>query len=205
MRDQRRPRLGQLVVLAAAAVGLVAVTIIALSGLASPDPTDASRPVVAIDTPAAPMGVSQLFAYQIAGQLFNWDTATDTPAAIIEQLASLGDPAGQETPGLVGDIDQYLPSLELWHKLRQYQTRQHLIIDTIKVPTAWPGIVATTRPGLIRPGTLAYTISGTRHRDGIISQQPAAADRPISFTMFITCTSWQCYLLRLSAPNRPLP
>ena len=85
--------------------------------------------------------------------------------------------------------------------------------DTAVIPEAWDTAVAQAAPGQIPAGTVAYTIEGTRHRDGTWGTESVEASRPVSFTVFIVCTpavtnrgvtGTTCELLRLSQLDNPL-
>lgn len=157
-------------------------------------------------------GGSEAFARAVAGALFAWDTTTgDGPMDYAQMLADVA--ADEEADALAGDVRAYLPSVEAWGQLRQYQTRQWLIVDTAVIPEAWDTAVAQAAPGQIPAGIVAYTIEGTRHRDGTWGTEPVEASRPVSFTVFIVCTpavtnrgvtGTTCELLRLSQLDNPL-
>jgi len=192
------------------ALALLVAVGVGVYGLVSPS-HPAATPATPSPTPettsstTSPASSGERFARQVASTLFDWDTMIDTPAAITQRLTAEADPAGDETPGLVADIGMYLPSPDIWDRLQQYQTSQHLDIDSVVIPDSWAGIVASTPPGQLPAGAVAYTITGTRHRDGVVDGQPETATRPVSFTIFITCSSsGQCFLLRLSIPDTPL-
>lgn len=157
-------------------------------------------------------GGPEAFARAVASALFTWDTTTgDGPMDYAQMLADVA--ADEEAAALAGDVRAYLPTSEAWGQLRQYQTRQWLIIDTAVIPDAWNTAVAQAAPGQIPAGTVAYTIDGTRHRDGTWGTEPVEASRPVSFTVFIVCTpavtgrgvtGTTCELLRLSQLDNPL-
>ncbi len=90
--------------------------------------------------------------------------------------------------------------------LRTYGTRQWLTIDEAFVPASWSDAVDQAAPGQLLPGTIAYTITGTRHRAGIVGTQAQETSRPIAFTLFIACEPSfdECRLLRLSEVDNPL-
>ncbi len=138
--------------------------------------------------------------------LFDWDTATMNPSDVTDKLMALADPTGQESAGLASDIANYLPDQTTWTNLRSKTTTQHLEIDTVTVPGSWADALGQAKPGQMLPGTLAYTVTGTRHRDGAWGDQPVVYTAPITFTMFIACTPTfpECHLLRLSLPDQPL-
>ena len=111
----------------------------------------------------------------------------------------------------------YLPTPAAWAQLRTHQTQQWLIIDTISIPDAWETAVAQAAPGQLPAGAVAYTITGTRHRDGIWNTEPVTTAHPVAFTMFLTCAiersavpppgdgiTETCRLLRLSQLDNPL-
>ncbi len=147
-----------------------------------------------------------IYARAVAGALFTWDTLSgSSPGAYSGVLLSDADPSGTETDGLVSDLTHYLPNAQLWQQLQAYQTAQTLSIDTISVPSQWADAVAGSHEQ-IRPGTAAYTITGTRHRTGTWNGKPVTTAHPVSFTIFIACPPAfdRCHLLRLSEPNTPL-
>ncbi len=104
------------------------------------------------------------------------------------------------------DIGNYLPDPATWAKLRTYATRQWLDIETVTVPEAWAAALEQAAPGQILPDTIAYTITGIRHRDGTWNDQPVTYTAPASFTAFVVCAPSypECHLLRLSLPDEPL-
>ncbi|MDN5715703.1 MAG: hypothetical protein L0G89_00560 [Janibacter sp.] len=226
LADRRRRRLliatiaGGLVLLLLVGVGIYGL----LRGPApDTDTTPADSPRSTVTSPPAgtagegPVAVPQqggpeAFARAVAGALFVWDTTTgDGPMDYAQMLADVA--ADEEADALAGDVRAYLPSVEAWGQLRQYQTRQWLIVDTAVIPEAWDTAVAQAAPGQIPAGTVAYTIDGTRHRDGTLGTEPVEASRPVSFTVFIVCTpavtnrgvtGTTCELLRLSQLDNPL-
>ncbi|GAA4374974.1 hypothetical protein [Agromyces bauzanensis] len=99
----------------------------------------------------------------------------------------------------------YLPSSIVWKQLQTYGTRQHLDIDAVGVPDAWITARAQASAGQISKTTVAYTVTGTAHRDGTWNREPVESSRRVSFTVFIDCpTGEPCRLLRLSRPDAPL-
>ncbi|MGK2876687.1 MAG: hypothetical protein ACSLEW_13800 [Nocardioides sp.] len=146
------------------------------------------------------------FARQVAEALFAWDTATLIGRDDhIEQLIRLGDPTGESTVGLLSDLGNYLPTPDAWVELTKYATRQWLSLDTVSVPTKWAEAEAQAGDALL-PGTIAYTIHGTRHRSGVWAGEPVSSEHNVAFTVFIVCgPSYQkCHLLRLSELDNPL-
>jgi len=118
----------------------------------------------------------------------------------------VGDPTGNETAGLASDVRNYLPTPEAWVQLRQSHPRQWLVVDTAVVPDAWAGAVEQAAPGRLLPGTIAYTVTGIRHRSGIWGTDPVDTSHPVTFTVFVTCAPSfdTCHLLRLSGLDNPL-
>ncbi|MHB1801365.1 MAG: hypothetical protein ACYCU5_06840 [Actinomycetes bacterium] len=147
------------------------------------------------------------FARRVAAAVFAWGTATGYgPSDYIQQVVDVGDPSGNETPGLAADLADYLPNTAAWAQLRQYETRQWLTIDTVTVPSSWAQALQQGKATLL-PGTTAYTITGTRHRAGVWDGKPVTTAERVSFTVFETCqpTYPTCRLLRLSQLDNPLP
>lgn len=224
--DRRRRRL----LIAAIAGGLVLVLLVGIgvygllrgpTGPARPgdrtqdNPASTAPPSAlpsAAPRPIPPTTDAEEFARTVAEALFAWDTATGYgPADYAQPLVDVGDPTGEETPGLASDIRSYLPTPEAWAQLRTYQTRQWLTIEEAFVPDAWEVAVAQAAPGQLPPGAIAYTIEGTRHRDGTWGTEPVEASRPVSFTVFLACPppapqfgTGLCHLLRLSQLDNPL-
>lgn len=146
------------------------------------------------------------FARAAAASLFDWDTTIGyQPADIAQVIVSVGDPTGVET-GLASDVRTYVPTNYDWTDLRTYQTKQWLTINRAYVPHQWATAMAQAKPGQLRPGTVAYTITGTRHRSGIWLTQPVSTEHSVAFTMIITCkpTFPTCRLLRIGKLNSPL-
>ena len=149
----------------------------------------------------------ETFAQSVAEALFAWDTASGLlPLDYASVVLAVGDPSGTEQAGLASDISTYLPNRDAWIELRQYATRQHLVIDTTFIPDAWKEAVEQANPGQIAPGTVAVTVEGTRHRDGVWNGQPVTSEHPVAFTAFVVCAPSYptCHLLRLSQLDNPL-
>lgn len=146
------------------------------------------------------------FAELVAHAIFDWDTTTLAPrAAYLERIATIADPTGEETPGLISDVDAYLPPESTWIDLREYETRQWIEVESVEVPSKWA--TALEQGGAtLAPGTTAYTITGVRHRDGIWDNNPVASRHDVTFTVFIICapTYDTCRVLRLSLLDEPL-
>lgn len=148
----------------------------------------------------------ELFARRVAVAVFAWDTITGyAPSDYIQTLVNVGDPSGNETPGLAADLTDYLPTATAWAQLRQYDTRQWLTISTATIPSSWAQALQQGKATLL-PGTTAYTITGIRHRAGVWDGSPVTSAEQVSFTIFETCqpTYPTCRLLRLSQLDNPL-
>lgn len=147
------------------------------------------------------------FARSVAAVLFDWDTTTTTrPAQIIDALVAVGDPSGQDVPGLAADAAGYLPTADQWTQLGEYATRQHLEVTDAAVPDSWAPILADPGHGLV-DGTIAVTIDGVRVREGAWFGQTTTSRSTVAFTVFALCppaTDDECRLLRLSGLDTPL-
>ena len=217
-----------------AGVALLLLVVVGIYGLAAgprqpdppapttaqtPDPTRAS-PSAATERPESDGDVHQpavppveqsadpeAFARNVATRSFEWDTASGLrPLAYTSAILDVGDPTGAEQTGLANDVATYLPTREAWTQLRQHSTSQYLVIDEAYVPEAWEDALAQAQPGQIAEGTVAYTITGTRHRDGTWNDEPVSSEHEVSFTVFIVCAPAYetCHLLRLSELDNPL-
>ncbi len=222
--DQRsRSRRRLIITLTATGLILLLLAGVGIYGLItgptpSPDNHDAPRTTSAAphtpgDDPTAPE-LSQLprtndaerYARAVALALFEWDTFTLlTPADHRAVLIDDADPTGTETPGLIADLDGYVPSASTWRDLAEYRTRQHLAIERVYVPEQWEEAVAASG-GQIAEGTIAYTVEGIRHREGVWYDEPASSAHPVAFTVFVSCEPVfdRCHLLRLSQLDNPL-
>jgi len=146
------------------------------------------------------------FAELVAHAIFDWDTSSLAPrAAYLQRIATVADPTGESSPGLISDVDAYLPPQKIWVDLREYETRQWIEVETVEVPSEWDTALDQAGSALA-PGTTAYTITGVRHRDGVWDGEPVASQHDVAFTVFMTCapTYEQCRLLRLSLLDEPL-
>lgn len=178
------------------------------SGVASATP-----PMPSSGTTTAPVASQvinttdpEAFARAAATALFNWDTTVGyQPADLAQALVAVGDPTGVET-GLASDVRNYVPTNYDWNYLRTYQTKQWLSIKRLYVPRQWATALAQAKPGQLRPGTVAYTITGIRHRSGIWLTQRISTKHSVAFTLIITCrpTFGTCRLLRVGKLNSPL-
>lgn len=167
----------------------------------TPSPTSSTPPVVReSDDP-------ETFARTLATALFAWDTATEfVPTDYAQVIVDVGDPSGDETAGLASDVRTYLPTADAWAQLRTMQTRQWLDINDVFVPDEWATALEQASEGQILPGTVAYTITGIRQREGIHGTEPVTSSHDVAFTVFITCepTFDTCRALRLSELDNPL-
>tara|TARA_B100002049_G_scaffold101040_2_gene74573 strand:- start:2754 stop:3428 length:675 start_codon:yes stop_codon:yes gene_type:complete len=171
------------------------------SSTSAPSPGPSTPPVIReSDDPEA-------FARALATALFTWDTATEFgPTDYAQVIVDVGDPSGNETAGLASDVRTYLPTADAWAQLRTMQTRQWLDIDEVFVPDEWATALEQASEGQILPGTVAYTITGVRQREGIHGTEPVTSSHDVAFTVFITCepTFDTCRALRLSELDNPL-
>lgn len=167
----------------------------------TPSPTSSTPPVVReSDDP-------ETFARALAIALFTWDTATEfRPTDYAQVIVDVGDPSGNETAGLASDVRTYLPTADAWAQLRTMQTRQWLDINDVFVPDEWATALEQAAEGQILPGTVAYTITGIRQREGIHGTEPVTSSHEVAFTVFITCepTFDTCRALRISELDNPL-
>ncbi|GAA0993301.1 hypothetical protein [Subtercola frigoramans] len=220
------------VLIAAIAGGLVLVLLIGvgiyglLRGPDTASPTPSTTTATAAPAPTTPgdagprpitgLGESEEFARQVAEALFTWNTTSGYgPADYAQTLADIT--ASVEADAAATDVRAYIPTPAAWAQLRTHQTRQRLSIDTIDIPDAWETAVAQAAPGQLPDGAVAYTITGTRHRDGIWNTEPVTTAHPVAFTVFLTCAPERstapapgdgitetCQLLRLSQLDNPL-
>lgn len=220
-RSRHRRRL--IITLVATALILLFLAGVGIYGLLTgpaPSGTDPETPPVAPTAPQTPgenpdgkaldplprTDDAEEYVRAVARALFDWDTFTlltpnDHRGVLIED----SDPSGTETPGLITDLDGYLPSATTWRDLAEHRTRQHLEIDRIFVPAQWEEAVAVS-DGQIAEGTIAYTVEGTRHREGVWYDDPVESAHAVSFTVFVACEPVfdRCHLLRLSQLDNPL-
>lgn len=214
----RRRRL----IVAGVAIALLLIALVTYAGLVhrshspSASPTKGQAPVELTEVhevPAVtelaelrPTSDPETFARQVAEAVFAWDTSTLVSRTDhIEQLVEVADPTGESTPGLVSDLDNYLPTQDAWTELTQYETQQWLTVDSISTPTKWAEAQAQAGDELL-PGTTALTIHGTRHRSGVWEGEPVSSEHDVAFTVFLVCAPSypECHLLRLSMLDKPL-
>lgn len=176
------------------------------SASSAPTPGVSPTPSPPVVPPVRASRDPETFAGNVGLALFTWDTTTGLmPLDYTAALLDVGDPSGHEQAGLASDIASYLPTREAWIDLRQYATTQALTIESIQVPNSWDEAVAQAHPGQLPEGATAYTIHGTRQRDGVWNGKPTSAKREVAFTVFIACPPGKdCYLLRLSGLDNPL-
>lgn len=164
-----------------------------------------------VEPPAAPldqMTDAESFTRRTAELLFEWGTMQfDARREIVETLVPVGDPTGESTPGLVADIETYLPADAAWTELQRYETRQWIEIRDVREPSTWHRVTQQAGDDVIMPGTVALTVRGTRHRTGVWEGRDVTSAHPVAFTVFAICapTYQQCHLLRLSMLDNPLP
>lgn len=224
--DRRRRRL--LIAATAAGIALLLLVGVGIYGLLrgpapTTDPAPSEPPSTSAPTTPGPTSGAELeairqnlgpepFARAVAEALFTWNTASgNSPSDYAQVLADVAHVS--EADAFVGDVRAYLPSTEAWAQLRTYATTQWLTIDEVFVPEAWETATSQAAPGQIPDGAIAYTISGTRHREGTWGIEPVEASRPVTFTVFLVCTpeapargagaGW-CEVLRLSQLDNPL-
>lgn len=220
--DPRARRTRLIISAAAIALLLLILTGVGIYGLIIGQPTpaeptaSASPPASADPSSSSPAEVEvaplpettdpEEFATAVAEALFAWDTFTLLrPQDHRNALLKVADPSGLETPGLAADLDEYLPTQDVWTQLQEYQTRQWLHIEDMVVPEQWHD-AQTAGGNAIAEGTTAYTIDGVRYRAGIWHDKPVDSQHQIAFTIFLACEPAydHCALLRLSALDEPL-
>lgn len=170
----------------------------------TPTPPVAPRPV---PPRIVPTSDPELFARRIATALFTWDTGAGlVPLDYTSAILEVGDPSGHEQAGLASDIASYMPLRNAWVQLREYATTQSIEIESVVVPDSWADAAAQARPGQLPPGAIAYTVDGTRHRNGVWNGTAETLSTPVAFTLFMACPldGAPCYLLRLSQLDNPL-
>lgn len=220
-----RPGRRRLVLLVAISFGVLAALVgVGLYGLvlapvpdAAAPTVDATRRIAPPDAPGSTPSSSVLptirsttdaeaFARDAAAAVITWDTTEFELTEYAQVIVDAGDPSGVESAALASDVRNYFPTADAWSKLRTYGTRQWLTIDDAFIPASWDDALDQAAEGDLLPGTIAYTISGTRHRAGIVGTEAQETSRPIAFTLLITCAPSfdECHLLRLSEVDNPL-
>lgn len=170
-------------------------------------PPDAASAPTAVPNTRVPRTTDpDAFARSVAEALFAWDTTSSNLPDLTEQLLTVADPTGEETPGLLIDLRTYLPSPKAWTHLGQYQTRQWLEVTDVNQPAEWHEALAQAPEGAVAEGTTARTVTGVRHRAGTWDGEPVAARSQVQFTIFMVCgpAYEQCHLLRLSTSDAAL-
>lgn len=172
----------------------------------NPPPSPGEKPGDEVLARLPETNAPEEYVRAVSEALFTWDTFTlRTPADHRAVLIDDADPTGEETPGLIGDLDNYFPSATVWVQLQEYRTRQYLEITNVTIPKAWDEARAAAGAG-IADGTYAFTVDGVRHREGVWYDKPAQSEHPVAFTVFISCAPAfeRCQLLRLSELDNPL-
>lgn len=146
------------------------------------------------------------FATLVSLALFTWDTTATEPGEVRGRLLDVADPTGEESPGLLADLDDYLPDTATWAQLAQYSTRQRIEVTNAEVPASWTAAMTATPTPDVAPGTTAVTVTGVRHRAGIWEGDDVTSRHGVAFTVFVVCapTYPECHLLRLSEHDNPL-
>ena len=167
------------------------------SAPSSPERADEPRPVLVTSNP-------EFFARSVAHALFNWDTRHEGgPAEWAQVPLDVAD--ADEAVALASDVRGYLPSPEMWERLRAYGTRQRLDVESVAAPESWSAALEQAAAGQIPRGAAAFTVVGTSHRVGTWNTEVIRTERSVAFTIFIACPEGQrCALLRLSLLGRPL-
>jgi hypothetical protein len=144
------------------------------------------------------------FARSVARALFNWDTRhPGGPSEWAQVLVDVADV--DEAAAVASDVRSYLPAPEMWQQLSAYGTRQRLEVESVTVPDSWTAALAQAAPGQLPLGASAFTVDGTRLREGTWSNDVVSTTRHVSFTVFLACAGQEpCTLLRISQLDRPL-
>ncbi len=163
----------------------------------SPSPAEQPQQVPVTSNP-------ERFARSVARSLFNWDTRHDAgPSEWAQALVDFAD--ADEAAALASDVRGYLPVAEIWAQLGTYGTRQWLELESVVVPNGWSTALEQAAPGQIPPGATAFTVVGTRHREGSWATEVMRTERQVAFTVFVVCPDREpCALLRLSKLDQPL-
>lgn len=172
------------------------------SGSVEANSSDAEEPGYGPGAASDPI----VFARSASSALFDWDSTTETRSTVTEAVLQIADPSGEHSPGLLADLSVWLPDEAWWARLHEYQTRQRLEVTSAKVPDAWRRAVAAGQIPDLAPGTAAVTVSGVRHREGVVADQPESWTDRVTFTMFVVCPpdGDGCWLARLGVPGKVL-
>jgi len=167
------------------------------SAPSSPERADEPRPVLVTSSP-------EFFARSVARALFNWDTRHEGgPTEWAQVPLDVAD--ADEAAALASDVRGYMPSPEMWERLRAYGTRQWLDVESVATPESWSAALEQAAAGQIPRGTTAITVVGMSHRVGTWNTEVVRTERSVAFTIFVACPEGQrCALLRLSQLDRPL-
>ncbi|WP_454857632.1 hypothetical protein [Promicromonospora soli] len=160
-------------------------------------PPSASAPATPPRSPTTgPAFKAEALAREVAGVVLTWDTVNGPDLTTVRgELLALADPTGEETPGLLTDLDAYLPTSNSWRYLESLGARQQVNLDHVKAPAEWTSSVAG-RPDLAE--TYAVNVEGTRQREATTAGLTDRTSRPVRFTVFVRCPDDQpCALLRL--------
>ncbi|GAA1817696.1 hypothetical protein [Agromyces neolithicus] len=144
------------------------------------------------------------FARSVADALFTWDTRhSGGPSEWAQVLVDVAD--ADEAAAVASDVRSFLPAPEMWQQLSVYGTRQWLEVESVTVPDAWTTVLAQATPGQLPRGASAFTVDGTRRREGTWGTDVLSTTRHVSFTVFLACAGQEpCTLLRLSQLDQPL-
>jgi hypothetical protein len=134
--------------------------------------------------------------------LYGWDTRDTSRAALLAALENVAV-EGPDANGYDDDLTNYLPDDAAWQQVVTVHARQTLTITGARVPASWPKIVHDNH---LAAGTIAVTITGTRHRTGTWYGKPVSSSHPVAFTLFLSCPPAQkvCGVLRLSTEGQTL-
>ena len=219
MSDLRPPdRLrGRLIAIAIIAAILAVLAAVGVTGLIiGPPPTTDPTPGHSTQPPGTPSneetpGAVHLpvtgdpirYASAVAEALFAWDTADGlTPDSYRARLHTAASAGGEESNGLYHDLGNYLPDADAWAQLVQMRARQWLEITTAAVPAGWAEAAQHQWAGQY---SVAVTVDGVRHREGVWAGQPIQSESPVAFTVFLSCPPHEgCALVRLTRPDSPL-
>ena len=213
----------QIMLLVACALALVAVAVGIYGLVRGPGGTNAtpledrSVHVEVVGKPADPVDTLQerslphttdpiAYARAVAESLFDWDTGAGfLPADYTAAVLADADPSGEETPGLLDDVVTYLPTVGQWLDLGAMEVVQSIEIEDAYVPDSWAAAVGQAH-GLLRPGTTAVTITGSRNRRGVWNGEVSESSFRVSFTVFVACqpSFGRCHVLRVSQLDKPI-
>ena len=144
------------------------------------------------------------FVRSVVRALFTWDTRhPGGPSDWAQVLVDVTD--ANEAAAVASDVRGYLPGPGMWQQLSAYGTRQWLVVESITVPDAWATALAQAAPSQLPRGASAFTVDGSRQREGTWGTEVIRTTRHVTFTVFIACRDGEpCTLLRISQLDRPL-